>query len=45
MIERSHRVVLRDDRWFALVLSDGPFIFAGKNHLLFEFNGELAEDK
>jgi len=41
-IERSHGVVLKDDRVVRLGSLGRSLYFAGKDYLLFEFNGELA---
>ena len=44
-IERSHGVVLKDDRVVRLGSLGRSLYFAGKDYLLFEFNGELAAYK
>jgi hypothetical protein len=44
-IERSHGVVLKDDRVVRLGSLGRSLYFAGKDYLLLEFNGELAAYK
>ncbi|MGA2884426.1 MAG: hypothetical protein ABSE80_04640 [Halobacteriota archaeon] len=44
-IERSHGVVLKDDRVVRLGSLGLSLYFTGKGYPLFEFNGELAAHK